>query len=127
MSTYTPETLRESAMKVALGTPRHAEDLLAHADAWQALIKQIEGLTAGGSEYVNNPSRCLEEVQQRLKIAGKVAAERNDFRQRLEAAEARETELVEALKSCLWRMEQYGYSAMQSTIERARAAIKGAK
>jgi len=44
----------------------------------------------------------------------------------LRGAKARETELVEALKSCLWRLEQYGYSAMQPTIDRARAAIKKA-
>ena len=33
------------------------------------------------------------------------------------------TELLEALKGSLWRMERYDYQAMEGTIARARAAI----
>jgi hypothetical protein len=32
-------------------------------------------------------------------------------------------EMLEALKSALWRMQQYDYQAMEGTIAKARAAI----
>lgn len=45
--------------------------------------KLLEGLTPGGSEFVNNPERCAEFIHARLDSAGALAAERNQLREEL--------------------------------------------
>lgn len=49
--------------------------------------KALEGLTAGGSEYYNDPERCAKEIQEKLIRQGemikKLIIERNKLRNKL--------------------------------------------
>jgi len=67
-----------------------SDALFIAADAWEAdrkrleaAEKQIEGMTAGGSEFAGDTQRCLADIRERLAVAGKVAADRNALRKRL--------------------------------------------
>jgi DNA polymerase III delta prime subunit len=51
----------------------------------------------------------------------------NSFMRKAIELEAENAALLEALKGALWRMEGYGYQAMEGTIAQARAAIAAAE
>lgn len=57
----------------------HGEDLAAYYRQWERyalaleqrirqLEKQLEALTPGGSEFVNNPTRCVEFIRERMAV-----------------------------------------------------------
>ena len=50
--------------------------------------RDVENLTPGGSEFVSSWDNCIGFVQERMRVAGKVAAERNRLRKALEEQEA---------------------------------------
>jgi len=82
--------------------------LLLPIDAFTAYIKRFEAahkilrqyleqLTPGGSEFHNSPEICFQWVQQRLSVAGKVAAERNLLREENERLEQRISDLTQSI------------------------------
>ena len=48
------------------------------------LQEHLESLTPGGSEFHGSAGRCVEWVRARLATTGKIAAERNELRARVE-------------------------------------------
>lgn len=48
------------------------------------LMRILESLTPGGSEFHNSPDMCAEWIRGRLATTGKIAAERNRLRGELE-------------------------------------------
>ena len=52
------------------------------------LLRYLEELTPGGSEFSNSPKACFQWIKQRLSVSGKVAAERNALREELTDATA---------------------------------------
>ena len=48
------------------------------------LQEHLESLTPGGSEFHGGAGRCVEWVRARLATTGKIAAERNELRARVE-------------------------------------------
>jgi len=63
------------------------------------LMKMIEKLTPGGSEFYNNPERCINWANDRMSSAGTLAAERNRLRTQV-------SNLEEDLRTIRTRMDE---------------------
>jgi hypothetical protein len=51
----------------------------------ERLTKALDELTPGGSEFHDDPERCLQFIKDRMTSNGKLAAERNELREALTA------------------------------------------
>ena len=67
------------------------------SDKYMDLVRRLEALTPGGSEFAGDPDACLRFVSDRLRTVGAVAKERNELRARLASLEA----VAEAAKDVL--------------------------
>lgn len=54
----------------------------------EELVKELEKMTPGGSEFHNDPGRCLEFIQERQDTVIKIALERKRLRERVAELEA---------------------------------------
>jgi cell shape-determining protein MreC len=59
------------------------------SEEYKKLLRKLEAFTPGGSEFYNDPDRCLRYLSDRLATLGKIAAERNSYRRIAEEYEAR--------------------------------------
>jgi len=68
-----------------LGTVHYAADVL---DRFEALKRQLEALTPGGSEFHDSPQRCILWIKERLDNQKKLIVKNADLRRQLQAANA---------------------------------------
>jgi len=72
--------IEELENKLADGRWDYNEAVIQHS----ILAGALESLTPGGSEFHGSAGRCVEWVRARLVTTGKIAAERNELRARVE-------------------------------------------
>lgn len=84
------------------------------SQAWteQELIKSLESLTPGGSEFSNDPDRCIAWVKDRLETVAKQVRKRQQ-------AEADNAALVEAIKNIYPMVAGHAIQLRRSGEEKA--------
>lgn len=81
------------------------------------LMRILESLTPGGSEFHNNPKACEEWVRGRLGTLSKVAGERNRLRAELETERELTNEFATKLALCQEELEQYKAAALLADLD----------
>lgn len=83
------------------------------------LIKQLEALTPGGSEFHNDSERCLEWIKDRLETTAKIAGERNELRERVRELEGEITVRDNLVKNAGKDIKMWMDKAEQAEAETA--------